>query len=266
MAEGTVARSTARMLERRGVTRAGASRVSVLVAVAAAVWFSRGDAVGAVVGALFLAAVLFCDAVRSRMRADRRDALTMWLAAMLAQLREYVVYAGLAFGAVAAGIEGAWAWAAGALIALALRDSFLVSRSAPPAAAPAPGFNEAATGAQRPSGGLLKDLLPAPPQGPKESDPAITGRLFGTGGGSGTAPRSGPAPEPPARKPRPAVPGSAPPAVLRRLLAFTQSTRFLVIAVTATFWDARAALLTLTVGCALAVTCELIDPTTGDAG
>ncbi|MFV2197031.1 hypothetical protein [Nocardiopsis sp. LOL_012] len=262
MAEGTVARSTARMLERRGVTRAGVSRVGVLVAVAAAVWFSRGDTVGALVGALFLAAVLFCDAVRSRMRADRRDALTMWLAAMLAQLREYVVYAGLALGAVAAGIEGAWAWAAGALIALALRDSFLVSRSAPPAPAPAPGFNEAATGPHKPSGGLLKDLLPAPPQGPKESDPALTGRLFGTAG----APRSGPASEPPVQKPRPAVPGAAPPAVLRRLLAFTQSTRFLVIAVTATFWDARAALLTLTVGCALAVTCELIDPTTGDAG
>nr|WP_316042227.1 hypothetical protein [Nocardiopsis sp. CNR-923] len=107
------------MLERRCVTRSGVTRISVVAAIAAAVWFSQADTVGCLVGSAFLGAVLFCDAVRARIRTDRRDALTMWLAAMLGQLREYAVYVGLALGAVAAGIQGAWGWAAGALIALA---------------------------------------------------------------------------------------------------------------------------------------------------
>ncbi|XKK41009.1 hypothetical protein HFP72_11785 [Nocardiopsis sp. ARC36] len=104
MVYGTLARSAARMLERRHVTRAGVTRIGVVGAVGAAVWFSRADTVGGLAGSAFLAAVLFCDAVRARMRADRGDALTLWLAAMLSQLRECVVYLGLAAGAVLAGL------------------------------------------------------------------------------------------------------------------------------------------------------------------
>jgi hypothetical protein len=47
------------------------------------------------------------------------------------------------------------------------------------------------------------------------------------------------------------------------MMVFSQSTRFLVIAVTATLWDARVAFLTLIVGCVVAVTGELVDPRGG---
>ncbi|WP_150251921.1 hypothetical protein [Nocardiopsis deserti] len=176
---GTVARLAARMLERRHVTRAGVARISVLGAVGAAVWFSRADTVGGLAGSAFLGAVLFCDAVRERMRADRRDALTLWLVAMLSQLREYAVYLGLAAGAVAAGIGGAWGWAAGALVALALRESFLASGSAPAVPGQGPGRRRPPPSAQRPAGGLLGGLAPRPPQGSRTSDPGLTARLFG---------------------------------------------------------------------------------------
>ncbi|WP_444961171.1 hypothetical protein [Nocardiopsis sp. M1B1] len=176
---GTVARLAARMLERRHVTRAGVARIGVLGAVGAAVWFSRADAVGGLAGSAFLGAVLFCDAVRERMRADRYDALTLWLAAMLSQLREYAVYLGLAAGAVAAGNGGAWGWAAGALVALALRDSLLAAGSAPADPGPGPGRRRPPSSAQGPAGGLLGGLAPRPPQGPRVSDPGLTARLFG---------------------------------------------------------------------------------------
>ncbi|WP_047867986.1 hypothetical protein [Nocardiopsis sp. RV163] len=176
---GTVARLAARMLERRHVTRAGMARIGVLGAVGAAVWFSRADAVGGLAGSAFLGAVLFCDAVRERMRADRHDALTLWLAAMLSQLREYAVYLGLAAGAAAAGIGGAWGWAAGALVALALRDSLLAAGSAPAVSEPVPDRRRPPSSAQGPAGGLLGGLAPRPPQGPRASDPGLTARLFG---------------------------------------------------------------------------------------
>ncbi|WP_435107553.1 hypothetical protein [Nocardiopsis synnemataformans] len=176
---GTVARLAARMLERRHVTRAGVARISVLGAVGAAVWFSRADTVGGLAGSAFLGAVLFCDAVRERMRADRRDALTLWLVAMLSQLREYAVYLGLAAGAVAAGTGGAWGWAAGALVALALRDSLLASGSAPADPGQGSGRRRPPPSAQRPAGGLLGGLAPRPPQESRTSDPGLTARLFG---------------------------------------------------------------------------------------
>ncbi|MDE3721140.1 hypothetical protein PWG71_07045 [Nocardiopsis sp. N85] len=212
MANGTAARSTARLLERRHVTRAGMSRIAVMAAVGAAIWFTRPDTIGGLAGSAFLVAVLFCDSVRERMRVGRRDALTLWLAAMLAQLREYVVYLGLAIGAVLAGIGGAWGWAAGALVALALRDCFLVAREAPPAP-------------------------PARPCPPGDAEPSDDPRHPGPGR------RSAPLAD-----------------LARRVLIFPQPVRFLAIAVTATLWDARVSFITLIVGCVVAVTAALVDP------
>ncbi|MCY9785678.1 hypothetical protein KIK06_17470 [Nocardiopsis sp. EMB25] len=278
MAKGTVARSTARMLERRSVTRSGVTRISVLAALAAAVWFSQADTLGCLVGSAFLGAVLFCDAVRARIRADRRDALTMWVAAMLGQLREYVVYVGLTLGAVAEGVQGAWGWAAGALIALALRDAFLVARSAP--AAPGHGLEAAlegegstpgSNGGTDGRGGLTAGLVPPPRREPRENDPRLTGRLLGDASARATATedpdhrtRSDGPEHHDTRPPRTA--GAPLPIAIRRVMVFTQPTRFLVIAVAATAWDARVAFLTLIVGCALAVTGELVDPTAREAG
>lgn len=267
MVNGTVARSTARMLERRHVTRAGVTRISVFASVGAAVWFTQADTVGALAGSLFLGGVLFCDAVRARMQGNRRDALTVWLVSMLAQLREYIVYAGLAVGAVLAGLADGWGWAAGALIALALRDSLLIARAAPAA----PDLSRGVGGVPRArpgrTGGLLADLAPRPPEGPRESDPRLTGRLLGSAG----PPRPRTSPE--SRTSQERLPASAPsaapgarvqlPHLARRVMVFSQSTRFLAIAVTATLWDARVAFLTLIVGCAVAVTGELVDPRGG---
>ncbi|MEV2274157.1 hypothetical protein AB0I72_01105 [Nocardiopsis sp. NPDC049922] len=305
MAKDSVARATARMLERRCVTRSGVTRISVVAAIAAAVWFSQADTVGCLVGSAFLGVVLFCDAVRARIRTDRRDALTMWLAAMLGQLREYAVYVGLALGAVAAGIQGAWGWAAGALIALALRDSFLVVRSAPPATGNGTGGGavwgrgdtagaggsaaRGDSGVQDGPDGLLAGLVPPPPRDTRENDPRLTDRLLGgpegrpvatrdgvaPGSSTGTAVRAtaGVAAAPSTTETAAAAAdtgahdaaaraGGAPlPAAIRRVMVFTQPTRFLTIAVTTTVWDARVAFLTLVVGCALAVTGELVDPT-----
>ena len=275
MVYGTAARSTARMLERRCVTRAGVTRIGVLGAVGGAIWFSRADMVGGLAGSAFLASVLFCDAVRTRMHTGRGDALTRWLVAMLAQLREYVVYLGLAVGAVLADLGGAWGWAAGALVALALRDSLLVPHAAPAADSPGQNMKREALPSQERAGRLLGGLVPRrPPRGPGGSAPALTGRLPGppapTAGpaaqgraGSRHAPGEGDREDAGEAGARPAAPGSAQalPSLARRLMAFSQPARFLVIAVTATLWDARVAFVTLIVGCTIAVTGELVDPT-----
>ncbi|MDT0331695.1 hypothetical protein [Nocardiopsis lambiniae] len=255
MANGTAARSTARLLERRHVTRAGMSRIAVMAAVGAAIWFTRPDTIGGLAGSAFLVAVLFCDSVRERMRVGRRDALTLWLAAMLAQLREYIVYLGLAIGAVLAGIGGAWGWAAGALVALALRDCFLVAREAPPAP-PARPCPPPSLPAHRERVDVLPGgLVPRPADG--AHDDAVAGRA------PGPQRRRPPGDPGPSDDPRHPGPGrrSAPLADLaRRVLIFPQPVRFLAIAVTATLWDARVSFITLIVGCVVAVTAALVDP------
>ncbi|GHC76621.1 hypothetical protein GCM10007079_13090 [Nocardiopsis terrae] len=247
---GTVARATARMLEHRRVTRSGVTRISVLVAVAAAVWFGRTDLVGALAGSALLGLVLCCDAVRDRMRANRRDALTLWTVSVAAQLREYVVYVGLAFGAAADGSASAWGWAAGALIALALRDSLLVARTAPPAPA---GAKPLVLPAQRRPEGVR---VPAPRAGAAgAADPAQA--RGDSGSARADAAAEGAADPGRTRPPSRALPL---PVLARRVLLFGQPTRFLVIAVAATVGDARLVFLSLIVGCAVAITGELVDP------
>ena len=247
MTDGTVARATARMLERRYVTRSGVTRISILIAAAAAVWFSRADLTGAVLGSLLLGLVLYCDVVRSHMRTHRSDALTLWTVSMVVQLREYVVYVGLAFGAAAAGHAGAWGWASGALIALALRDALLVARSSPPARSPV-----------RP--------LPLPIQGRSAEfvETRIPRPRVGENDGLGmetTSPRT----EAPGLVHR-GVDAPGPARLVRRMSTFGQPSRFLVIAVTTTAWDTRLAFVGLIVGCVLAITHELADPASHGEG
>ncbi|GAB3485947.1 hypothetical protein [Nocardiopsis coralliicola] len=95
-------------------------QVGAVLAVLAAVWFAGGDLRGAIAGSALLGAVLAADAVRDH---SVPDAYSGWLATALGRLREYAVYAGLAVGGTASGVEDAWAWGAGALIAHALRDT-----------------------------------------------------------------------------------------------------------------------------------------------
>lgn len=255
MANGTLGRSTARILERRHVTRSGMTRISVLAAIGAAVWFSRADVTGALVGSAFLAAILLCDAVRSQMCTDRRDSLTLWLAALLGQLREYIVYVGLVLGAVSAGFTGAWGWAAGALIALALRDSLLIARSAPPATEPPSGSAADPGPFQVRPEGLLGRLAPRPPGRAEAASPELAGKLLGTQVPSVPHPRTEVVPG------RVAHGAPAPlPALARRVLAFPQPVRFSAIAAATVVGDAQVAFVTLVVGCVIAVTGELVDP------
>ncbi|WP_049569972.1 hypothetical protein [Nocardiopsis sp. SBT366] len=245
---GTLARVTARILERRHVTRSGVTRISLVAAVGAAVWFSRADPVGAVAGSALLGLILCLDAVRDRMRAHRRDALTLWTVSMVAQLREYVVYVGLAFGAAAAGFSSAWGWAAGALIALALRDALLVARSAPPA--PSNPKPLALPSQRRPEGLRLPE-----PRVPRPRKPS---------GAAGEAATETATRARPVADGAEAVGPAGPVADLslvglaRLAMAFDQPTRFLVIAVATVAFDARIAFLSLVVGCVVAITGELV--------
>lgn len=259
MAHASPARAIARVLERRHVTRAGMTRISVLVALGAAVWFAQEGEEGPVVGSLLLVLVLCCDAVSSAMSANHRDALTLWLVTMLGQLREYAVYAGLALSAVAAGVSGAWAWAAGALISLALRDSLLVARKAPAALPQGRGTVRAAVPVQRRSEGLLGGAgIPAPRRA-VDGDPELTGRLLGADRGQVDRTRAarGVREEEPAGR-RPAAAVVPLPDLARRWLSFTQPVRFLAIGVTTVVWGPEVAFATLVIGCAIAVTSELV--------
>lgn len=259
MAHASPTRAIARVLERRHVTRAGMTRISVLIALGAAVWFAQEGDEGPLVGSVLLVLVLCCDAVSAAMRANHRDSLTLWIVTMLGQLREYIVYTGLALGAVTAGINGAWGWAAGALIALALRDSLLVARKAPAALPQGRSGVRGSVPAQRRSEGLLGGAGIPAPRGPGDGDPELTGRLLGADGERGGRVRVAP------RTRQEKAAGHGPvaavvplPDIARRWLSFTQPMRFLAIGVTTVVWDPRVAFVTLVIGCAIAVTSELV--------
>ncbi|WP_131097015.1 hypothetical protein [Streptomonospora litoralis] len=295
------------------------SRIGLVLAVAAALWFTEGGLRGAVCGALLLGAVAGTDLLAERLRNGRRDRLDLWLAQVLGRLREYVVYAGLAIGGTAAGVPDAWAWAAGALIALALRDSAAAARSA-----------RVGEPEWTPESGLARPVDAVDPSRHLDDgspgDPSLTAELLGdgdSGEGEGGAddgrrsdrrvPRFGPPPgirtvpkgaawpgwdagraevwgEPRAETPdapdgtrssaaedphgdsadraestaatggrrgrAPADRRRSPP--LARLAAFPQAARFGAVALTITIWDVRVTFIALIVGCALALTGELI--------
>ncbi|MDA2805469.1 hypothetical protein [Nocardiopsis suaedae] len=223
------------------MTSAVLTRIAPVAAVLAAVWFSAGDTRGALVGSALLGAVLVADRVRAAAAAGRRDALEEWLAVVLGRLGEYAVYAGLAVGGALAGEDEAWAWAAGALIALALRDSVLEGEGR--RAAPVP----PAAGVPAPREGSPLARLPGMETVPERTDPGLADELLG--------PRR-------AQEPRRAAPVRRPAAVgaLREAAAFPRPLRFAVIAVGALAADARVTFIALMVGCAIAVTAALADP------
>lgn len=259
MAHASPVRAIARVLERRHVTRAAMTRISVLVALGAAVWFAQEGNEGPLMGSVLLVLVLCCDKVSAAMVANHRDSLTLWIVTMLGRLREYIVYTGLALGAVAAGINGVWAWAAGALIALALRDSLLVARKAPAALLQGRSSVPGPAPAQRRSEALLGGAGIPAPRRPGDGDPELTGRLLGADGG-----RDGPMRVAPRTRQEeaaecgPAAAVVSLPDIARRWLSFTQPVRFLVIGVTTVVWGPRVAFVTLVIGCAIAVTSELV--------
>ena len=133
---------------------------------------------------------------------------------------------------------------------MALRDTLLVARAAPPATSErkpliVPGQRRAEdlTAPQRPTR--------ATAQSPAAAQPPAPGRL--------------PAPGQ-AQSPDPGRTGAVPLSLLaRQVMVFSQPVRFLVIAVAVTAWDARLAFVSLIVGCVVAVTGELVDPSSRGA-
>ncbi|WP_017538565.1 hypothetical protein [Nocardiopsis halophila] len=231
------------------MTSAVLTRIAPVPAALAAVWFSAGDARGALAGAALLAAVLLCEHLRTAAAAGSRDALQEWLAAVLGRLGEYAVYAGLAAGGAAAGDADAWTWAAGALIALALRDSVAEgeARRAVPAPGPVPD----------PRAGSPLARLPGMPTAREPGDAGLTEELLGPDRRS-ARPHDphGPGRPAPARRT-----GAA--AAARAAAAFPRPLRFAVIAAGALAADARVTFIALMVGCAIAVTAALVDPRPG---
>ncbi|MBB6170081.1 hypothetical protein HNR23_000141 [Nocardiopsis mwathae] len=281
---GRLTRPGARWARRARLTPAWMGKIGLILTVPAAVWFTEPGMRGAVIGSLFLAAALFTDAVADELTGQRRDALDTWSAAMLSRLRECVVYAGLALGGAWAGVPNAWAWAGGALIALALRDAVVAAHRAEPGPAP--------RGVPAPRRGADSPIAAVDPgAGADErtpSDPALTAKLFGSppwGDAGGAVPHAGTVagptgpPEPECGRVGSAgaterTEGGQPsredalyPIAARWLLGFPQAARFATIAMTITIWDPRVTFIALIVGCGVAVTAELVDqPVRAEAG
>ncbi|GAA3444301.1 CDP-alcohol phosphatidyltransferase family protein [Planomonospora venezuelensis] len=102
--------------------------ISVGLAVLAAVWFSAGTRAAMVAGAVLLYLSFVLDCVDGQLARYTRafSPLGSWLDATSDRVKEYTVYAGLAFGYTASGAGGAEGWgvwplAVAALILQALR-------------------------------------------------------------------------------------------------------------------------------------------------
>lgn len=182
---GPLAGPVARWAGRRGATPAAAARAALVLTAVAAVWFSAGTLGGSLTGSLFLAAVLFSDAVGARLWPSPRDALAVWTTTLLEHLRECVLYTGLAIGAGMAGNSDAWAWATAALVAQALRESVAWASRAKPAA-PVANAETALRNAFRGGSGTEGPLSPIDVVDPSRdgrapADPSFTAELLGGG-------------------------------------------------------------------------------------
>ena len=111
-------RYIARWAARRGFTPNQITTVSMLLGLAAALAFATGRPAGMVGGAVLLQVAFTADCVDGQLARYSRQfsKLGAWLDSVFDRAKEYVVYAGLAFGAVASGSgEGIWMLAAAAL-------------------------------------------------------------------------------------------------------------------------------------------------------
>jgi len=262
-----------RWAARRGTTPAALARAGGVLTVVAAVWFTDPSPLGGLAGSLALALVLYCDAVGDRLGEQSGDTLTAWTVAVLVHLREFVLYAALAVGAGLAGHADAWAWAAGALVAYAVRESVTAARASRGPALPG-------SGGPRPSPIEAVD----PSRDSREpADPEFTAELLGAarhrgddaerddpvrgrtappqreGGARPLAHDSAVRSEAVGTRPAPAPSGGAG-ELLGALAAFGPSERFLVIAVSVTIWGASAAFPALILGSAVAVAAAAMTP------
>lgn len=112
----TWSRHAARFAARMGWTPNAISVVSMLIGIAAAVCFATGSRPGMVAGALLAYFAFAADCVDGQLARYTRQfsKLGAWLDSVLDRAKEYVIFAGLAFGASGFG-EDVWLLAAAAL-------------------------------------------------------------------------------------------------------------------------------------------------------
>jgi phosphatidylglycerophosphate synthase len=117
-------RHIARWAANRGFTPDQVTIASLLVGAAAAAAFATGMRPGLIVGAVLLQAAFTLDCVDGQLAryTGAGTARGGWLDAMFDRLKEYLVYAGLAFGAVRVGGDpGVWQLAVAALVLQTVR-------------------------------------------------------------------------------------------------------------------------------------------------
>lgn len=260
-----VVRPVVRWAARKALTTVRFAQVGLFLAVIAAVWFTEAGVRGGLIGSALLVLVLCADAVGAELRGVRGDILTDWLVVMMSRLREYAVYLGLAVGGAIAGVPDIWAWAAGALIAHALRDAVRTARAARPGAAvPVPGLYTqwppprqegrkpgagVAAGRGAETASLTDELLRGAPSGPEAEDAAVPVPAGAAGGRRGATRVAG---------------DRAWVRPLRWAMSFPGSERFALIAITVTIWDSRVTFIALIVAFLGAVAADLAEVPTGN--
>ncbi|GGK19877.1 hypothetical protein GCM10010124_10620 [Pilimelia terevasa] len=112
-----------RLAARLGLTPSMVTALSVVLAVVAAAGFVRGTRAGLVTGGvlLYLSFVLDCVDGQVARYTRRFGAFGGWLDTMADRTKEYLAYAGLAWGAERAGIEGVWPLAVAAMVLQTVR-------------------------------------------------------------------------------------------------------------------------------------------------
>jgi phosphatidylglycerophosphate synthase len=106
-----------KLCARIGLGPTGVTMVSIVFAVAAAVLFAVGDRPALVAGAVLLYLGFMLDCVDGQLARYTRDFSPWggWLDTMADRAKEYVVYAGLGYGVVHAGLGNGWALAIAAI-------------------------------------------------------------------------------------------------------------------------------------------------------
>jgi hypothetical protein len=220
-------RYLARWAARRGMTPDQVTVASLAVGIGAAVAFATGDRLGMLVGALLLQAAFTLDCVDGQLAryAGSGTPFGGWLDAMFDRLKEFLVYAGLALGAVRVEADlGIWHLAAAALILQTVRhhvdlgyeaDELDAWQACPPARAAA----AEATAPSGPAGDRSPD-----PVGRSAPSPTVASRLVAA-----------------AKQ----VERSAPLRWLKRIVVLPIGERFALISVVAILGSARHVFLAL---------------------
>ena len=236
----------ARWAARRGMTPNQVTTISVLIGVLAGIAFATGERWGLIAGAILLQLSFTTDCVDGQLARYTRQfsKLGAWLDSIFDRTKEYVVFAGLAIGAAAAG-DDVWTLAGAALILQTGRHmadfSFGAARQ------------QVIGAAEQPPLAQPSDRIGGPT--PAERVAARAERAAAV---SGTVPTL------PAREVTSA--GAAPPAIdpprpvplnrrvlglwrkldrlpgliwIKRMVAFPIGERFAVISITAAVWDPR---------------------------